>query len=132
MKISYIENTWLGDIKMNSSSNGLKGWINNLPTKASRSAVKVALSISLGVPGLLAALTNLTSYPIFSSNIVELLVGTLLLVLVTCLVAFLVALISVVKHCRTQDEKIKSLEKDLNFEQAIFMMDEIAKINRSS
>lgn len=116
---------------MNSSDEDLKGWLSSLPTKTSRMAMKIALIIVFGVPGLLAFLTNMTSYPIISSNKVELLVGVLLLVLITCLAAFLVALVSIVKYCRTQDEKIKSLEKDLGFERAMSFMDECTRINSS-
>jgi len=116
---------------MNSSDEDLKGWTRSLPTKTSRVAVKFALSSVIGVPGLLAFLADISSHPIVLSSKEALLLIGLLLILITCLVAFLVALISVVKHCSIQDEKIKSLEKDLKIDQAISMMDQIARINHS-
>ncbi|WMJ09671.1 hypothetical protein [Nitrosomonas sp. sh817] len=115
--------------KINSSDDDIKGWLSSLPTKTSRVAVKIALTSVVGVPSLLAVLANITSYPIFSNSKEVLLIGALLLILLTCLVAFLVALISVVKHCRDQDERIKSLEKDLVFERSISMTDECTRIN---
>jgi hypothetical protein len=117
--------------KTNSSDDEIKGWLNSLPTKTSRLALKVALTSAFGVPGLLAVLTNITSYPIFSNNKEALLLLTLLLTSAICLVSFLVALVSIVNHCKALEVKIKSLENTLKIEFGIKMMNDISEINKS-
>jgi hypothetical protein len=115
---------------MNSNNSDKKGLLSGLPTKSSRVVLQFVVTAALGIPALLVFLKNLKPDLISSIDKEEITIA-IAIALFLIIIALLISFIFVVKHSRKQDQKIKSLERGLKTEQAISMMEEIAKINRS-